>query len=430
MVEAEKYYYERDIGDNVGKKEKKRGKGKKIILLVLIALIVILASGFIFGYSYLNNFSKKSQKKENVKLTEVKKDGIVNILILGTDAGTPGDKSASNPQRTDTMMLLHYNPETKKATLVSIPRDTMVQLKGKDEKINAANFYGGVTLAADTVQKLLGININYYVKIDLNGFVKLIDILGGVEMKIDHRMDYDDPAQNLHIHFTKGQTVLLNGEKAMEFFRWRENNDGTGLANGDLDRINIQHTFIEKVMEKVKSPSVITKIPGILSSVPQNVDTNMEAKDILEYGYIFANMDSSNINITTLKGEGKYIGGISYFIWDKDGDSALLSTIRENSDSGDFTDVDRSSLKVQILNGTGNADAASEYADSLKKYGYLDIVTGNTKKTAKSQATVYALNQDDFKAIKSDFALNNIKNVTTEKGSYDIVIILGDDYNK
>lgn len=414
----------------MGKGEKKIGKGTKIIILTAIIFIVILVSGLIWGRFYLNSISKKSEKKENVKLTEVKKDGIVNILILGTDAGTPKDESASNPKRTDTMMLLHYNPKNKKATLVSIPRDTMVQLKGKNDKINAANFYGGVNLAADTVQNLLGININYYVKIDLSGFVKLIDILGGVEMKIDHRMDYDDPTQNLHIHFTKGETVLLNGEKAMEFFRWRENNDGTGLANGDLDRIKIQHTFIQKVMEKVKSPSIIPKIPSILSTIPQNVDTNMSAGDILEYGYIFSSINSSNINITTLKGEGKYIGDVSYFIWDKNGDSDLLSTLRENSTAGDFTDIDRASLKVQILDGTSKSGLAEDYAANLRQFGYIDVETGNGPKTSKSKVSVYALSNNDYKQIKADFDIDNIKDITTEKGKYDIVVILGDDYNK
>lgn len=414
----------------MGKEAKKRGKGKKIILSVFIILIVTLISGCTFCYFYLNNISNKSKKKENVKLTEVKEDGIVNILILGTDAGTAGDTSTSNQQRTDTMMLLHYNPKTKKATLVSIPRDTLVQLKGKNDKINAANFYGGVNLSVDTVQNLLGININYYVKVDLNGFVKLMDILGGVEMKVEHRMDYDDPTQDLHIHFTKGQTVLLNGEKAMEFFRWRENNDGTGLANGDLDRIKIQHTFIQKVMEKVKSPSVITKIPSILSAIPQNVDTSMTASDILEYGYIFSGIDSSNINITTLKGEGKYIGDVSYFIWDKAGDSDLLGVLRENSDTGDFTDVDRSGLKVQVLNCTGSVGLAADYANNLRQSGYTDVVTGNGPKTSKSKVSVYALSNNDYKQIKGDFNISNIEDITTEKGKYDIVIILGDDYSK
>lgn len=418
------------MGNRVREKKRKKKKAARLVLIIVAVLVVTLVSGFAAGYVYLANFSKKSNKKENVNLTKVKKDGIVNILIMGTDAGTAGAKDSSDPKRTDTIMLLHYNPKTKNATLVSIPRDTMVQLRGKNDKINAANFYGGVNMAVDTVQNLLGIKINYYVKIDLQGFIKLIDILGGVEMKIEHRMDYDDNTQNLHIHFTKGQTVLLNGQKAMEFFRWRENNDGTGLANGDLDRIKIQHTFIQKVIDKIKSPAIIPKIPSILSAIPENVDTNMTAQDILEYGYIFAKMDSSNINITTLKGQGKYIGGISYFIWDKDGDTELLSTISENSDSGDFTNVDRSSLKVQVLNGTGKTGLASQYAENLKQFGYTNIVTGNTKKTSKSRVTVYALSQSDYKEIKSDFSISNISDVTTEKGKYDVVIVLGDDYNK
>lgn len=313
------------------KKTKKKNKFIKFILITFAVFIAVGISGGLYAYSYLNNISKKSYSKENVTLKKAQDDSIVNILVMGTDEGTPGTTNTLDPKRTDTIMLLHYNPKTGNATFVSIPRDTLVQLRGKNDKINAAHFYGGVNLLIDTVQNLLGVTVNYYVKIDLVGFVKLIDILGGVEMTIEHNMNYDDPTQNLHIHFNKGQTVLLNGQKAEEFFRWRENNNGTGLPNGDLDRIKIQHTFIQKVMDKIKSPMIIPKIPSMLSAIPQYVDTNMTADDMLKYGYIFARIDSSKVNITTLSGVGKYINGISYFIWNQSADIQLLTTLRETN---------------------------------------------------------------------------------------------------
>lgn len=401
--------------------EKEKGKVRKVILITAAVLFVILSLGLIFGYFYLNSLCSISNKKENVKLAEVNKGGIVNILILGTDAG------ASNQKRTDTIMILHYNPKNKKATLVSIPRDTLVKINGKNSKINAAYAYGGINMVVDTVQNLMETNINYYVKLDLNGFVKLIDILGGVEMKIEHKMDYDDTAQNLHIHFTKGETVLLNGEKAMEFFRWRENNDGTGLANGDIDRINIQHTFIQKVIQKVKSPAIIPKIPVILSAVSQNVDTNMTGMEILKYAYIFSEIKSSNMNITTLKGTGQYRGNVSYFIWNKNEDSDLLSTLKESGESVNSASVDKSGLKVKVLNGTGRMGLAANYADKLKQKGYTDVTTGNTNKTSRSKVTVYGLSENDIAGIKSDFGIDNVQ-YAEEKGNYDIVFVLGDDY--
>ena len=167
----------------------------------------------------------------------------------------------------------------------------LIKINGKNQKINAAHAIGGVTYAVDAVEKLLGIRIDYYGKIDYEGFRKVIDAIGGVDMDITRTMDYDDPSQDLSIHFKKGTTVHLDGKKAEEFFRWRKNNDGAGLADGDLGRIENQHMFISKIMEKIKSPSIVIKIPSILSAIQNSVETNMDANDILKYGYIFATID-------------------------------------------------------------------------------------------------------------------------------------------
>lgn len=425
-----------DINSKNNKKKKKKKKKsnsnfKKFIIILLIAVVALFGAGIGTGYYFLNKVNNKIHGNKSVPVKQVQEDGIVNILIMGTDAGTPG--SNSEPKRTDTIMLLHYNPKTTKATLVSIPRDTMVQLNGKTNKINEANFQGGATLAVSTVENLLGVKLNYYAKVDLNGFIKIIDILGGIDMTITRRMDYDDNSQNLHIHFTKGQTVNLNGQKAMEFFRWRENNDGTGLANGDLDRINIQHTFIQKVIEKVKTPAVIPKIPSILSTVADNIETNMDAQDIVKYGTTLSGLDSSNINITTLKGEGKYVGQVSYFIWNKGQDTELLNTLREGSNSATSTtttsNIDRSNLKVKVLNGTNKSGLATAYSEILKKNGYINITTGNAKSTSQSKVMLYGTASTNISSLQNDFKVSNIL-TSDAKSDYDIIITLGSDYKQ
>ena len=156
-------------------------------------------------------------------------------------------------RRTDTMMVLNYNPSTKKAQIVSIPRDTMIEVDGaigengnsqKYWKMNAAYAIGGDEEVTNQIEDILEIQINYLVKIDYNAFRNIIDAIGGVEMYIDQDMYYDDDGQNLHINFKAGETVNLDGKKAEEFVRWRKNNDGTGFANGDLDRIENQQKFI------------------------------------------------------------------------------------------------------------------------------------------------------------------------------------------
>ena len=173
----------------------------------------------------------------------------VNILLLGMDIGDPNQVDNQSIKRTDTIMVVNYNPSTDQIKVVSVPRDTLITNNGKNLKINAAYAVGGYPKIKTEVENLLGININYMVKIDYNAFVELIDALGGVTMEIDQNMIYDDEGQNLHINFKAGETVKMDGQKAQEFFRWRKNNDGSGLANGDLDRIKNQQKFISKVVD-------------------------------------------------------------------------------------------------------------------------------------------------------------------------------------
>ena len=144
---------------------------------------------------------------------------------MGVDVGTLGDSSKDNSQRTDTIILLNYNPKNKATNIISIPRDTLIYMNGKKRKINEAHAFGvvsvpgkGVKYLTDEVETLLGINVNYYGKVNYNGFIELINAIGGVDMKINNTMKYDDGSQNLHIDFKKGEIVHLDGQKAMEFF--------------------------------------------------------------------------------------------------------------------------------------------------------------------------------------------------------------------
>lgn len=213
---------------------------RKLINFFIVLLTIIIFSGACAGsylYFTLKSLNKDSQNlnsKNNVKPIDVKGHEPVNILILGVDVGTPNSKDVNDPKRTDTMLLMNYNPDTSKVTLISIPRDTAVSINGR-RQINEAHAIGGVSESVKVVENLLHIDINYFGKIDYAGFRKIIDSIGGIDIQIPYRMDYDDPTQNLSIHFNKGETVHLNGKKAEEFFRWRKNNDGTGFADGDIE---------------------------------------------------------------------------------------------------------------------------------------------------------------------------------------------------
>lgn len=408
-------------------------KKKHLALKVLIFIFILAGFTGAYFYHYLSSFSNKPSTAGEGKITlkAVEKDKPVNILIMGVDVGDPKSKSKDDPKRTDTIMLANYNPNTKEFNIVSIPRDTLIKINGKNTKINSAHAIGGVDYLIKSVEKLLDIDINFYGKVDYEGFRKIIDAIGGVDITIKNTMKYDDPSQNLSINFKKGETVHLNGKKAEEFFRWRKNNDGTGLADGDLGRIENQHLFIEKVIEKLKSPSIITKIPQIMSIVPKYSETNMDATNIAKYGLTIVNTNKENIKMTTLKGDGAYIDEISYFLYDEKQNSDILKVLHNESktESNDTINFDKDKIKIQILNGTNRNGLADSVSKILKEKGYNNIVVGNSKTTKNSRIQINdTIDKKSIEVIKKDFNISNIIYNEQKDKNFDIIFVIGNDF--
>lgn len=300
---------------------KRKNSFAKYIILIFILFICLAA----YIYKYLSAFNQPSTVGEGkINTKAVKRDEPVNFLLMGVDVGDPKSKSKYDPKRTDTLILVNYNSQDGKINIISIPRDTLIRINGRNQKINAAHAIGGVNYAIEAVEKLLDVGVNFYGKVDYKGFREIIDAIGGIDIKINNRMDYDDPSQNLSIHFKKGEVVHLDGEKAEEFFRWRKNNDGTGLADGDIGRIENQHVLIEKVIEKMKNPASVAKV---LPVIPEYVTTNMKPEEIIKYSYVISRIEKENISISTIKGTTDYIDEISYFIYDEKANNVLLEKI-------------------------------------------------------------------------------------------------------
>lgn len=432
------------------KQKSRKGKFLKIFIMFLLIVVCLGVAGWTYMCSYMAGFTKKNTvaSGDAVKPKEVKVTDPVNILFMGTDIGDPKADPANNKQRTDTMMIIHYNPKDDKMNIVSIPRDTKVRLNGKTAKINSANAIGGAQKAIDAVESLLNININYYARVDYTGFNELIDAIGGIDMPIKYNMQYDDAAQNLHIHFKKGTTVHLDGKKAEEFFRWRKNNKGVsgGLPTGDIGRIENQHLFMEKLIEKVKSFSIITKIPSLLEVAQKNIYTNMDGDNILNYGLKFAKLGNENIKMSTLEGSTPTIDGVSYFVYDKQKNKDIISTLRfedktnvseegkSTNDSESESEDDTSSssnvrdVKIQVLNGTSTSGLASKYKTYLQKQGYKNIVVGNGTKTSTSKIIVNNSDINIGSDLKNEFGIYTVKHYNKKEAPYDIVIILGKNY--
>ncbi|MDD2481763.1 MAG: LCP family protein [Lutispora sp.] len=263
-----------------------------------------------FSYYYLGKFKPQDSAfaqivEENPELQppSPKDDPILNILIMGIDDA-----------RSDFMMVVRYNKENNKAAFISVPRDTRVSIGNYGyNKINSAVARKeGIPLAMDTVGDLLSIPIHHYVEMDFKGAEKIIDIMGGVKMKVDEPMNYTDPTQNLYIDIKAGEQVL-NGKNAVNFVRYR-----SGYANGDLGRIRAQQDFAKALIKHMTSAKILPKAFSILDTASKYVKTNMEQSEMVSYALKLKDINPEDIKMYTLPGDGAYIDKVSYFVYDEE----------------------------------------------------------------------------------------------------------------
>jgi LCP family protein required for cell wall assembly len=223
----------------------------------------------------------------------------LNVLCVGVD-------SVEGTHRTDTVLLAGVNVTSGDVHLVSIPRDTRVVIAGKSRKINEVFARHGMEMLRMVVEEMLEIRIGRFVKLDFQGFTKVIDAIGGIDLYIDQPMHYDDNWGKLHIHFDRGQTHL-DGQKALEFVRFR------GGPTADLGRIKRQQRFIAAILEKLYSPGIVLKIPEILGDVFSHLQTDFELSEVLEIAQAFRGR-TLKIQTESLPGDARYVDKVSYFI--------------------------------------------------------------------------------------------------------------------
>ena len=227
----------------------------------------------------------------------VRREGVFNILLAGTDA---------EGYRTDTMMVLSYDTKAGTVGVVSVPRDTLTK-RSSAENPKLVYGKGGVEQRVKDISGMLGIPIDYYVKINLKAFVAVIDYLGGVDFYVPCDMNYDDPYQDLHIHFTKGMQHL-DGQAVMEVARFRQNNkDENGNVTGywDTGRTETQQKLLIALAKKVLSWNSLSKLNGFVEIFNKYVSTNLELNDMLWFASQALSVDTANgVQTATLTGDG------------------------------------------------------------------------------------------------------------------------------
>ncbi len=221
----------------------------------------------------------------------------INVLLLGVDDGD-SEAAETEPKRTDAMMLASFDPEGNEVALVSMPRDTMVQIPGHNgyDKINAAYAYGGVMLAKQTVANLLRVPIHYYVLVDWRAFKDSIDLIGGVDLYVDKDMYYEDPYADLVIDIKHGYQHL-NGELAGQYVRFRKD------ELGDIGRVQRQQKFMMALAAQIFNIDTVTKIPALFSTVNRHVETDMDTMTMIKAANTFKLFGDQNLKSCMLYGD-------------------------------------------------------------------------------------------------------------------------------
>ena len=249
--------------------------------------------------------------------SEERKEHFYTVLMAGLDDENGGS---------DTNLLMALDAENGTINVVSLPRDTLLNVSWSVKKLNNAYHHGGISQTRTEVSRLLGIPVDYYVTVDLRAFVELVDAIDGVDFDIPVDMDYDDPEQDLHIHFKKGPRHLT-GQQALEVVRWRQNNDGTGYATADIGRIGTQQAFLTAVAKQTLQVSNLDKIPEMAEIFSTRVETDLKLANLIWIGEQALSMGSDGIAFHTLPGDGAgYYKGGSYYVLDPEGVLELIDT--------------------------------------------------------------------------------------------------------
>lgn len=393
---------------------KKKNKPKKKLLPIILIVALFLITG-----SFINRLlADEASENSGTGFFSRDKNSRLNVLVFGVDAS---NKEDAKNTRSDSIMLLSIEPSGANPVLLSIPRDTRVEVPGRKslEKINHAHAYGGPNLLVATVEKLLGIKINHYVRINYKSVEQVVDALGGVEIYVPIDMRYNDPYSKppLKINIKKGLQTL-NGENSIHFLRYRK-----GYSNQDLGRIEAQQLFAKALTDKLISPATLIKIPQLIEIFHNNVDTNISKAKMLSYATKAVQINPEEIVKMTLPGKSSYIGNVSYYLIDKE----ELRNIKEM-----LSNKNLAQYNVEVLNGARIAGIAAKYAEQLELAGIKVLSTGNLKgdKAEKSYIEYIEGYKEQAQEVAKELKIKKIVKVSAIKENIHIRVVIGEDLNK
>lgn len=298
---------------------KKRKRRKRVAVWVLTPLLVLVLAATSYGAFLYNkahsvmNDSYQPIERDTAKAVEKVDPKVENtsVLFIGVDDSDARDYKSG--ARSDALMLATFNEKAKSVKLVSIPRDAYVYVPeiGREDKITHAHAYGGPAATIETVEELFDIPIDYYVKMNFNAFIDVVDALGGIEVDVPYDLrEMDSEDRKNAIQLEEGLQEL-NGEEALALARTRK-------KDSDIERGKRQQEIIKAIMSKAVSVSGVTKYADVIEAVGDNMATDLSFNDMKSFFDYAAAGTSLQIESISLQGEDTYIGGVYYYDLDDD----------------------------------------------------------------------------------------------------------------
>jgi LCP family protein required for cell wall assembly len=329
----------------------------------------------------------------------------VNILVLGVD-------SNGEPRRSDTMMVLTVNLPENYVALVSVPRDLHVEIPGHSgQRINAAYALGGVELAKKTAEATLGIPIHYYIKLTVNGLVRLVDAMGGVTLNVEKRMYYRDRSQGLFINLQPGEQ-RLNGVQAMGYVRYRHD------RLGDFTRMSRQQKFLLTVASQLSQPTMAARWPRLIAAFLRNVDTDLTARDIEALASLGRRVGVMGVKTAVIPGTPTNINGQSVLEPDWPALGRLVSTV-----------IRQEPPSVEVVNASGSDTLGYVLESRLNEEGFtVANVTISDETVSRTRIVDHFGRPDLAKPLQKILPDASVARQSASDPGVDFTIIIGADF--
>ncbi len=342
--------------ENIRPEGKRKSAWKKALIIAVAAIVLIAA-----GWTLLHKLFVKAPtiKNDGTKISVTsgsRKSDYLTFVLCGTDVGD---------LRTDTIMVAAYDIENKKINIVSVPRDTLINVSWNVKKINSAYALDGIEGLMEALKNLLGFEIDYYAVVNLNAFKEIVDAVGGVKFNVPEDMYYEDPDQNLVINLRAGEQTL-NGDKAMQLIRYRS------YAQADIKRISVQQQFIKALFAQTLKVGNIMKINELAGIFSKNMKTDLTTGNLLWLGERMLSVKPEDIATMTLPGTTGSYNGASYYLLKA---SEVLTIVNKYLNPW-RKDIALSELDIVTLqNGYIVSSTGKKVKDTRRDSGYEEQTT-------------------------------------------------------